>query len=169
MSRFRNGINLVIQLIKLYIFLTYIFMSIYNKMFFLKHILQMQHILIFYQNWMNRSSHPEVTLWKSVIKICSKIIGGHQCRSATSTKLLCTFIKFALRHRCSPVNLSHILTCEHFSFSVIIKWNPFCSINNLRVSFLLVNLSLQTERTDTTDINFPEFYKIFTYAFWCIN
>ena len=55
-----------------------------------------------------RSSPPEVFLGKGVLKICSKFTGEHPCRSVISIKLLCNFIKIALRHGCSPVNLLHI-------------------------------------------------------------
>ena len=44
------------------------------------------------------SSHPETVLRKGVLKICSKFIGEHPCRSMISV----------LRHGCSPVNLLHI-------------------------------------------------------------
>ena len=39
-----------------------------------------------------RSNHPEVLLGKRVLKICSKFIGEHPCRSAISIKLLSNFI-----------------------------------------------------------------------------
>ena len=55
-----------------------------------------------------RSSHPEVFLGRSVLKICSKFIGEHPCRSAISIKLQSNFIEITLRHGCSPVNLLHI-------------------------------------------------------------
>ena len=42
---------------------------------------------------MFRSSHPDVFLWKCFLKIYSKFIGEHPCRSATSIKLLCNLIK----------------------------------------------------------------------------
>ena len=42
---------------------------------------------------MFRSSHPDVFLGKCVLKIYSKFIGEHPCRSATSIKLLCNLIK----------------------------------------------------------------------------
>ena len=45
---------------------------------------------------------------KSVLKICSKFIGEHPCRSAISIKLLCNFIEIAFRQWCSPVNLLYI-------------------------------------------------------------
>ena len=50
-----------------------------------------------------RSSRPEVSLRKVVLKICSKFTGEHPCRSA-----ICNFIEIALRHGCSPVNLLHV-------------------------------------------------------------
>ena len=50
------------------------------------------------KNSLLRSSHPEVFLEKAVLKICSKFIGEHPCRSAISTKLLCSFIEIALWH-----------------------------------------------------------------------
>ena len=52
-----------------------------------------------------RSSHPEVFLGKSVLRICSRSTGEHTCRSA---KLLCNFIEITLWHGCSSVNLLHI-------------------------------------------------------------
>ena len=55
-----------------------------------------------------RNSHPEVFLWKGVLKICIKFTGEHPRRSAISIKLLCNFIKIALWHRCSLVNLLHV-------------------------------------------------------------
>ena len=55
-----------------------------------------------------RSSHPEVFLWKGVLKICRKFTGEQPCRSAISITLQSNFIEIALRHGCSPVNLLHI-------------------------------------------------------------
>ena len=57
---------------------------------------------------MNRSTHPEVFVGKGVLIIYSKFTGEHPCRSAISIKLQSNFIKLALRHGCSPVNLLHI-------------------------------------------------------------
>ena len=57
---------------------------------------------------LDTSSHPEVFLWKSVLKICSKFTGEHPCRSAISIKLQSNFIESTLRHGCSPVNLLNI-------------------------------------------------------------
>ena len=61
-----------------------------------------QHIIIF------RSSHPEVSLERDVLKICSKFTGEHPCRSVISIKLQNNFIEMTLQHGCSPVNLLHI-------------------------------------------------------------
>ena len=55
----------------------------------------------------SRSSPPEVFLGKGVLKICRKFTGEHPCRSVTSIKLFCNFIKITLWHGCSPVNLLH--------------------------------------------------------------
>ena len=55
-----------------------------------------------------RSSRPEVFLGKGVLKICSKLIREHPCRSVISIRLLCNFIEITLRHGCSPVNLLSI-------------------------------------------------------------
>ena len=43
-----------------------------------------------------RSIHPRVFLGKGVLKICSKLTGGHPCRSAISIKLLCNLIEITL-------------------------------------------------------------------------
>ena len=42
------------------------------------------------------------------LKICSKFIEEHQCRSVVSVKLLCNFIEITLWHGYSPANLLHI-------------------------------------------------------------
>ena len=55
-----------------------------------------------------RSSRLDVSLGKGILKICSKFTGEHPCRSAILIKLQSNFIKIALRHGCSPVNLPHI-------------------------------------------------------------
>ena len=55
-----------------------------------------------------RSSHPEVFLEKSILKICSKFTGEHPRQSVISIKLLCKFVEIALQHGCSLVNLLHI-------------------------------------------------------------
>ena len=58
--------------------------------------------------WRFRSSRPEVFLIKGVLKICSKFIGEHPCRSVISKRLQSNFVEVTLRHGCSPVNLLHI-------------------------------------------------------------
>ena len=58
----------------------------------------------------DRSSRPEVSLGKVVVKMCSKFTGEHPCRSVISIKVLCNFIEITLRHGSSPVNLLHIFT-----------------------------------------------------------
>ena len=55
-----------------------------------------------------RSSRPEVFLKKGVLKICSKFIGEHPCRSVISIKLQSNFIEITHRHGRSAVNLMHI-------------------------------------------------------------
>ena len=55
-----------------------------------------------------KSSHSEVFLGKSVLKICSKFTIKHPCRSVISIKLIWNFIEITLRHGCYPVNLLHI-------------------------------------------------------------
>ena len=54
------------------------------------------------------SSRPEVFLRKGVLKICSKFIGKHPCRSVISVKLQSKFFEITLRRGCSPINLLHI-------------------------------------------------------------
>ena len=51
----------------------------------------------------SRSSRPQVLIGKGVLKISSKFIGEHSCRSVISVKLLCNFIEITLWHECSPV------------------------------------------------------------------
>ena len=45
---------------------------------------------------------------KDVLKICSKFLGEHLCRSANWIKLQSNFTEIALWPGCSPVNLLHI-------------------------------------------------------------
>ena len=54
-----------------------------------------------------RSSHLEVFLVKSVLKICIKLTGELPWRSVISIKLQSNFIEITLRV-CSPVNLLNI-------------------------------------------------------------
>ena len=49
----------------------------------------------------------ELFLWKSVLKN-GKFTGKRPCQRVIPIKLQSSFIKIALRHGCSPVNLLHI-------------------------------------------------------------
>ena len=73
----------------------------------------------------SRSSHTEVFLGKSVLKMCSKFTGEHPCRSAISTNLLCNFIESTLPNAYSPVNLLHIFRTPFLRVtrSKIREWN----------------------------------------------
>ena len=83
-----------------------------------------------------RSSRPEVLLRKGVLKICSKFIGEHPCRSAISIKLQNNFIEIALRYGSSPVNLLHIFragflknTSRRLLLFILLQgsfWDVFC-------------------------------------------
>ena len=56
-----------------------------------------------------RSSRPDAFLRrKGILKIRSKFIGEHPCRSVISINVLCNFIEITLRQGCSPVNLLDI-------------------------------------------------------------
>ena len=57
-----------------------------------------------------RSSPPKVFLLKGVLKVCSKFIGEHPCRSVISIRLQSNFIEITLLHGCSAVNLLHIFS-----------------------------------------------------------
>ena len=59
-------------------------------------------------NYLYRSSHPQVFLRKAVLIIRSKFAGEHPCQHVISIKLICNFIEITLRHGCSPVSLLHI-------------------------------------------------------------
>ena len=60
------------------------------------------------RKWIYRSSHLKEFLGKGVLKICSKFIGEHPCRSVISIKLQSNFIEMTFRQGCSSVNLLHI-------------------------------------------------------------
>ena len=100
---------------------------------------------------MFRSSHPEVSLGKGVLKICSKFTGEHPCQSAISIKLPRNFIEIALRHGCFPVNLLHIFRTPflkntsgwlllHVLIRLLEKWRENLD-NNFTVRGVLVDLS----------------------------
>ena len=56
-----------------------------------------------------RSSHPEVSLRKGVLKICSKFTGEHPCRNVISIKLQSISIEIPLLHWYPLVNLLYII------------------------------------------------------------
>ena len=72
--------------------------------------------------WISKCSSLEVFLRKGVLKIWTKFTGEHPCRKVISIKLQRNFIEIALRHRCSSVNLLHIIRTpfleEHLSRAV---------------------------------------------------
>ena len=71
-------------------------------------------IYLYAKNKIFRSSPPEVFLGKVVLKI-SKFSGEYPCRSAVLIQLPASnFFETAIRHGCSPVNLLHTFSWEHF-------------------------------------------------------
>ena len=92
-----------------------------------------------------RSSHPEVFLGKSVLKIYSKFKGYHPCRSKISIKLQSSFIEIALRHGCSPVNLLHFSKTpfpKNTSGRLLLEFDLVMSMYNL--------LEYSSDCSDTT-------------------
>ena len=80
----------------------------------------------------SRSSPPKVFLEKSVLKKCSKFTGEHSSRSVISIKLLCNFIKTALRDGRSPVNLLHIFRTTFYKNTtggLLLKINSLFELN----------------------------------------
>ena len=63
---------------------------------------------------MCRNSPPQEFSRKGVLKICSRFTGEQPCRRVISIKLLWNFLKIALRHGCSPVNLLHIFKAPFY-------------------------------------------------------
>ena len=87
-----------------------------------------------------RSSPPEVILRKGVLKICSKFIGEHPCRSVIWIKPLCNFIEIILRHGCSPVNLQHIFRTYFWFYD-----RAFCKkLFTQKASILMLDRILNT-------------------------
>ena len=70
-------------------------------------------LLVFHKLHFLKKQPSRGVLSKSVLKIYSKFIGEHPCRSVISIKLLWNFIEIALWHGCSPVNMLHIFR-THF-------------------------------------------------------
>ena len=95
----------------------------------------------------DRSRLLEMFLRKGVLKICSKFVGEHPCRSVISIKLQSSFIEIAFRYGCSPVNFLHIfraplpkntsgglylywpISWERFHLSQFIFFNSFTVIS----------------------------------------
>ena len=50
---------------------------------------------------------PEVFSGKGVLKICSKLIGEHSCRSVISVKLLWSVIEITLWHKIKKINVQY--------------------------------------------------------------
>ena len=71
-------------------------------------VTEQELIYVLFSDSKGRSSPPEVFIGKDVLKICSKFPGELPCQSVISIKLQRNFIKIALQHGCSPVNLLHI-------------------------------------------------------------
>ena len=92
---------------------------------------------------LNRSSRPKLFLGKSILKICSTIIGERTCLSAISIKLLCNFIEIALRHGRSLVNVLHIFR-THFPKNtsgrlLLPKWSDMKNDNKAQKSYFQNN------------------------------
>ena len=83
----------------------------------------------------NRSKLSEVFFRKGLPKICSKFTGEWRCQSAIQAKLLCSFIKIALWHGCSPANLLHIFRIpfpKSTSGRLLLKKETFCTCGHLQ-------------------------------------
>ena len=84
---------------------------------------------VFYKN---RSSPPEAFVGKGVLKICNKFL-EHPCWNVISIILLFKFIKHALRHGCSSLNLLHIFRTSFYKAGrlllektfMIVVWQGF--------------------------------------------
>ena len=50
-------------------------------------------------HWSTRNSSPEVFFEKGVLKMYSKFVGEHPCRSVISIKLLATFMDWGQRQK----------------------------------------------------------------------
>ena len=88
---------------------------------------------------------PEVFLEKDVLKICSKFIGEHQCRSAISIKLQISFIEITLWHVCSAACFQNTFSQEYFLVTDSVP--PFSSNVKLNLLglFLLFANNLQNK------------------------
>ena len=112
-------------------------------------------------------------LRKGVLKICSKFTGEHPCRSAISIKLQSNFIKIALRHGRSPVNLLHILRtlflgkplggcfwfyCNHFTGMKCVLYFDVVIILNIEAQFF----SCLYDKTLNLLSTYPNFFELVT-------
>ena len=92
-----------------------------------------------------RSSRPEVSLEKAVLRICSKFTGEHPCQSVISIKLQssCKVIEITLRHEYCPVNSNHIFrtkfpknTTRRLLLALVTYFGPLkISSKNCSISF----------------------------------
>ena len=118
-----------------------------------------------------RSSPPEVFLGKGVLKICTKFTGEHLCRSVISTKLHSSFIKIALRRRCSPVNLMHIFrtpflknTFEGLLLNILLTIRNMHVFVNICLLELLIVFQFIISKNDLV-----HFYMIFVVSSKCCS
>ena len=124
-------------------------------------------------SFLSRNSHPEVFLVKGFLKICSKSTREHPCRSATSIKLLSSFIEITLRHGCSPVDLLHIFrkpftknTSGWLLLIVLmstfhVKWLSFlASIKDIDINCILIDwLIFECGKLFLVRLNLTYFYQ----------
>ena len=104
----------------------------------------------------SRSSHPEMFLGKSVLKICSKFTGENPCRSVVSIKLLCNFIETTFRHGCSPVNLLHIFRTPFLKNLLDgCFWNSNFSGDLMSLDYVFNSKIYNTGIKVNPDINLP--------------
>ena len=86
----------------------------------------------------SRSSHPEVFLGKVVLKICSKVTGEHQCRSAISIKLLCMGVLLSI----------YYIFSEHLFLKTLLG-GCFCSLYETQRIFKLL---MEQKRRQVRDL-----------------
>ena len=84
------------------------------------------------------------------LKICSKFIEEHQCRSVVSVKLLCNFIEITLWHGYSPANLLHI-------FRTSFPKNTYGGLL-LEIFVMVITKSLNVSNNEL---------QIYRFFFWC--
>ena len=81
---------------------------------------------------------PGVFLGKGVLKRCSKFTGEHPYRGVIAIKLQKKFIEIALRYRCSPVELLHILRTPFYknTYGRLLLYWCTCLMKSSWVAFL---------------------------------